>query len=504
MMDKKLFYIDGAWVEPQRPHDFNVIDPATEEACAAISLGSKADVNLAVNAARSAFESQAMTMEMGAPTDFANADQAGCGPWHLKGFLRAFDEFEWEKPFAKGQTIIREPIGVCGLITPWNWPVNQIALKVIPAVLMGNTCVLKPSEIAPLSAIVFAEFMHEAGFPKGVFNLVNGDGASVGEAMSSHPDIDMISFTGSTRAGALVTKGAADTVKRVTLELGGKSPNIIFADCDLENAVTNGVNHCMENTGQSCNAPTRMIVEKSVYEDAIEIAKVAAENVSVGNPRDKGNHIGPLVSQAQYDKVQALIETGIKEGARLVTGGTGKPEGFNRGYFVRPTIFADVTPDMTLWREEVFGPVLAITPFDGSENEAICMGNDTPYGLAAYLSTGDAAKGGRVGRGLRAGMVRVNGSGLGMGHPFGGYKQSGNGREGGMWGLEDFTEKCKLLILTDRINTLTGHFKDHKKDNHSRRGLLKMVSSRRSLLDYLKRKDEARYTKLIAELGLRR
>lgn len=472
MIDKKQFYIDGAWVDPEVPNGFSVIDPATEEACATISLGNKADVDKAVSAARAAFEGwaatphaqrralvenlgqimksrlgelgAAMSLEMGAPIDFANSDQAGCGPWHLKGFLKAFDEFEWEKPFKDGQQIIREPIGVCGLITPWNWPVNQIALKVIPAVLMGNTCLLKPSEIAPLSAMVWAEFMHEAGFPKGVFNLVNGDGAGVGEAMSHHPDIDMVSFTGSTRAGALVTKGAAETVKRVTLELGGKSPNIIFADADLEKSVTNGVNHCMENTGQSCNAPTRMIVEQSVYEDVITIAKTAAENVEVGNPRDKGNHIGPLVSQMQYDKVQALIETGIKEGARLVTGGTGRPEGFNRGYFARPTVFADITHDMTLWREEVFGPVLAITPFDGSEDEAIRMGNDTAYGLAAYLSTSDAEKGDRVGRGLRAGMVRVNGSGLGMGHPFGGYKQSGNGREGGIWGLEDFTE-VKIL-----------------------------------------------------------
>ncbi len=468
MIDKRQFYIDGRWVSPAKSNDFEVIDPATEEACAVISLGSATDVDKAVAAARAAFEDwaatphaerralvarlgeimderlpelgEAMMLEMGAPIDFANDDQAGCGPWHLKGFLRAFDKFEWEQPFRNGQTIVREPIGVCGLITPWNWPVNQIALKVIPALLTGCTCVLKPSEIAPLSAMVFAELVHQAGFPSGVFNLVNGDGANVGEAMSHHPDIDMMSFTGSTRAGALVSKGAADTVKRVTLELGGKSPNIIFGDADLERHVTNGVVHCMENTGQSCNAPTRMIVAQDVYEDAIQIAKSAAESVKVGNPKESGDHIGPLVSQAQFDKVQGLIETGIQEGARLVTGGPGRPEGFNRGYFARPTVFADVSPDMTLFKEEVFGPVLAITPFDGSEDEAVRLGNDTVYGLAAYLSTEDPDKGNRVARRLRAGMVRVNGKGLGMGHPFGGYRQSGNGREGGQWGLEDFTE----------------------------------------------------------------
>lgn len=472
MIDKKQFYIGGQWVDPVQPADLDVIDPATEEPCSVISLGSKADVDKAVSSARAAFDGWAMTpvsrrrallvklgevmdrridelgqavmLEMGAPIDFAISDQAACGPWHLKGFLKALDEFEWEKPFKEGQTILREPIGVCGLITPWNWPVNQIALKVIPALAVGCTCVLKPSEVAPLSAMLFAEFVDEAGFPGGVFNLVNGDGPGVGEAMSAHPDIDMMSFTGSTRAGALVTKGSADTVKRVTLELGGKSPNIIFADSDIEQTVTRGVVQCMENTGQSCNAPTRMIVEQSVYEEAVDFAKSAAEGVKVGNPRDNGNHIGPLVSQTQYDKVQGLIETGIKEGARLLTGGTGRPEGFNRGYFVRPTVFADVSPDMTLYREEVFGPVLAMTPFDGSEDKAVRMGNDTDYGLAAYVNTGDAGKGDRVGRRLRAGMVRVNGKGLGMGHPFGGYKQSGNGREGGIWGLEDFTE-IKIL-----------------------------------------------------------
>jgi aldehyde dehydrogenase (NAD+) len=298
---------------------------------------------------------------------------------------------------------------------------------------------LKPSEIAPLSALLFAEFVDEAGFPAGVFNLVNGDGPGVGEAMSHHPDIDMMSFTGSTRAGALVTKGAAETVKRVTLELGGKSPNIIFADADLPRSIQRGVNHCMENTGQSCNAPTRMLVERPVYEEAVDLVREAAEAVKVGNPREAGGHIGPLVSQAQFDKVQGLIEAGIAEGARLVTGGMGRPEGFNRGYFVRPTVFADVNNQMTIAREEVFGPVLVMIPFEG-EDEAVEIANDTPYGLAAYLSTSDADKGQRVARKLRAGMVRVNGAGFSAGIPFGGYKQSGNGREGGRWGLEDYLE----------------------------------------------------------------
>ncbi|MEO1746778.1 MAG: aldehyde dehydrogenase family protein, partial [Pseudomonadota bacterium] len=322
--------------------------------------------------------------------------------------------------------------------------VNQIALKVIPAVLMGNTCVLKPSEIAPLSALVWADFMDEAGFPAGVFNLVNGDGPTVGEAMSAHRDIDMMSFTGSLRGGSAVMKGSAVTAKKVTLELGGKSPNIVFADADVEKAVRSGVAHCMENTGQSCNAPTRMIVERDVYDEAVAIATDAATSTGVGNPRDGGTHIGPLVSQAQYDKVQGLIEIGLAEGARCVAGGIGRPEGFNRGYFARPTVFADVSNDMRIAREEVFGPVLAMIPFDGGEEEAIEIANDTDYGLAAYLHTNDAEKGDRVGRALRAGMVRVNGAGLSMGHPFGGYKQSGVGREGGAWGLEDFTE-TKIL-----------------------------------------------------------
>lgn len=475
MLDKRQFYIDGRWVDPATPNDFGVHDPASEDVCAVISLGSATDVDRAVAAARAAFPDWATTplaerrallerlgalmdariadlgaaisLEMGAPIDFATGEQAGCGPWHLKGFLDAVDKFAWEEPFSARETIVREPIGVVGLITPWNWPVNQIALKVVPALAAGCACVLKPSEIAPLSAMVWAELMDEAGFPKGVFNLVNGDGATVGEAMSNHPGIDMMSFTGSTRAGGAVMRGAAASIKRVTLELGGKSPNIVFADADLEKAVRLGVAHMMENTGQSCNAPSRMIVEKDVYEEAVALARKAAETTKVGNPREKGDHIGPLSSAAQFDKVQGLIEAGIAEGARLVAGGAGRPEGFNRGWYVRPTVFADVDNTMTIAREEIFGPVLAMIPFSGDEDEAIEIANDTPYGLAAYLWTTDKDKGDRVGRRLRAGMVRVNGAGLSAGHPFGGYKQSGNGREGGIWGLEDFTE---VKVLSQR------------------------------------------------------
>lgn len=475
MIERRQFYINGQWVDPLAPHDFEVINPATEEPAAIISLGTAADVDRAVAAAKAAFPAframamgdrrtlldklhaimkrrlpewgDAISLEMGAPIDFARGDQAGCGPWHSRGFLDALDDFEWEKPFADGQIIVREPIGVVGLITPWNWPVNQIVLKVLPALAVGCTCVLKPSEIAPLSALLFAEMVDEAGFPAGVFNLVNGDGPGVGEAMSAHPDIAMMSFTGSARGGAAVTRGSAETVKRVSLELGGKSPNIIFADADIARAIPQGVTHCMENTGQSCNAPTRMIVARAVYDEAVDLARQAALNVKVGAPTEHGDHIGPLVSQAQFDKVQGLIETAIAEGARLVAGGMGRPDGFNRGYYVRPTVFADVTNDMTIAREEVFGPVLAMIPFDGDEDEAIALANDTPYGLAAYLWTGDKARADRVARKLDAGMVRANGGGLAVGHPFGGYKQSGNGREGGMWGLEDFTETKIISIV---------------------------------------------------------
>lgn len=466
MIEKRQFYINGAWVNPAVANDMDVIDPATEEVCAVISIGDQADTDAAVAAAKAAFPAwaetpledrialirklsdiynarrddmaEAMRMEMGAPIDLAKANQWGAGSWHLNGFLDALEGFEFEKVYKEVDRIRMEPIGVCGMITPWNWPMNQVFLKAIPAMAVGCTQVLKPSEIAPLSSIVFAEMVHEAGFPAGVFNMVNGDGVGVGSQLSSHPDVDMISFTGSTRAGTAISKAAADTLKRVSLELGGKGANIIFADAD-EKAVKRGVIHCMQNTGQSCNAPTRMMVEKSRYAEAIEQAKAAGDATQVGPTTDSGRHIGPVVSELQYNKIQGLIETGIKEGATLLTGGLGRPEGVNKGYYVRPTIFADVTPDMTIYREEIFGPVLAISSFD-SEEQAIEMANDTVYGLTNYIQTEDADKRLRVARRVRSGMVETNGVGRQNGSPFGGYGQSGNGREGGIWGIEEFCE----------------------------------------------------------------
>lgn len=470
LVEKTNFYIDGQWRTPLQAKRLEVIDPATEEAYAVISAGSGADIDAAVAAARAAFDgwsatgkeeriayleklaeiykrrmeemAQAISLEMGAPIKLARESQAMAGLSHLKAFIRAFKQYEFEATPDAGrpeQKIVHEPIGVCGLITPWNWPMNQIALKVIPAIAVGCTVILKPSEIAPMSAMLFAEFVHEAGFPAGVFNLVNGEGLVVGEALSSHPGIDMMSFTGSTRAGTAVSRAAAASVKRVSLELGGKSPNIVFADTEVEDAVNRGVAHCFENTGQSCNAPTRMLVERSVYDDAVAFAKKAAAGVTVDDPKKDGDHIGPLVSQLQFDKVQSLIEKGIDESATLVAGGLGRPEGFNRGYFVRPTIFADVSNDMTIAREEVFGPVLVMIPFD-TEDEAVRIANDTPYGLAGYIQTGSPERAQRVARRIRAGMVQINGTPRAPGMPFGGYKQSGNGREGGKWGLEDFLE----------------------------------------------------------------
>ncbi|MEO1193534.1 MAG: aldehyde dehydrogenase family protein [Pseudomonadota bacterium] len=470
MSRKTDFFIDGAWVAPATANDFPVINPADETPYATISLGSAADVDKAVAAARRAFEGWSQTdpaeriaaierlaevykarmddmaatisNEMGAPIKLAKTAQSPAGYGHIKAFIKDLKTFAWEEslyPDVTGEHIIREPIGVCGLITPWNWPMNQVTLKVIAAVGVGCTVVLKPSEIAPLSSLLFAEMMEEAGFPNGVFNLVNGDGPTVGAALSAHPDVDMMSFTGSTRAGVAVTKAAADTVKRVTLELGGKGPNLVFADTDIAKAVKRGAIHCFNNTGQSCNAPTRMLVERSAYDQAVEVAAATAERQAVGEPSEDGNHIGPLVSQAQFDKVQSLIQVGIEEGARLVAGGLGRPEGFNRGYFVRPTVFADVNNEMTIAREEIFGPVLAMIPFD-SEEEAIQIANDTPYGLTAYLQSDDQGRQRRVARRLRSGMVQMNGAQRPGGSPFGGYKQSGNGREGGRWGLEDFLE----------------------------------------------------------------
>ena len=470
MLRRTDFYIDGKWVPPVKPWEFEVINPADEQPYAIISLGSEADVDIAVEAARRAFPAwaatpheervakverlldiykrrshemaKAISEEMGAPIRLAIEEQAAAGSYHIRNFIYALKSFQFEYPLNdrfQDERIIREPIGVCGLITPWNWPMNQVALKVVPAVGVGCTVVLKPSEIAPISSIIFAEMMDEAGFPAGVFNMVNGDGPTVGEAMSRHPGIDMMSFTGSTRAGVAVTKAAADTVKRVALELGGKSPNLVFADTDVEDAVVRGLNHCFENTGQSCNAPTRMLVERPVYDQAVEVAARHAATVRVGNPAEDGDHIGPLVSQTQFDKVQRLIEIAIKDGARLVAGGPGRPEGFNRGYYVRPTVFADVTNDMTIAREEVFGPVLAMIPFE-TEEEAIAIANDTPYGLSSYIQTGDPERARRVARQLRSGMVNLNGKSNAPGSPFGGYKQSGIGREGGVFGLEEFLE----------------------------------------------------------------
>jgi aldehyde dehydrogenase (NAD+) len=470
MIRQTDFYIDGKMVPPVSPRELEVINPADETPFAVISLGSAADVDTAVAAARRAFATwgrtskderlaclrklrevyerrgdemaKTMSQEMGAPIRLSKLAQVGSGLGHIDAFIKVLEDFEFERPLspdAPGERILHEPIGVCGLITPWNWPMNQVTLKVIPAVAAGCTVILKPSEVAPLSAMLFAEMMDEAGFPAGVFNLVNGDGPTVGEAMSAHPDIDMMSFTGSTRAGIAVTKAAADTVKRVTLELGGKSPNIVFGDVDLAKTVKRGTINCFLNTGQSCDAPSRMLVERSVYDSAVEIAAEAASNCAVGDPAEEGRHLGPLVSQAQFDKVQGLIEKGVAEGARLVAGGPGRPEGFNRGYYARPTVFADVDNQMTIAREEIFGPVLAMIPFDG-EQEAIEIANDTPYGLAAYVQSADQDRARRVAAALRAGTVQINGTSLSDGSPFGGYKTSGNGREGGIWGLMDFLE----------------------------------------------------------------
>ncbi len=469
MLDKRTFYIDGQWVAPAEARDLDVIDPSTETVCAKISLGSQADTDAAVAAARRAFASwsqtsreerlelleklyslykarsaemaEAISTEMGAPMALAQTAQWGAGAGHIKNFIRVLKEYSFEAPLgehAPGNQILHEPIGVCALITPWNWPMNQVALKVVAALAAGCTMVLKPSEIAPLSGMLFAEMIDEAGFPAGVFNLVNGDGPGVGTQLSGHAEVDMVSFTGSTRAGKAISINAADTVKRVSLELGGKGANIVFADAD-EKAVVRGVRHCFMNSGQSCNAPTRMLVERSAYEQAVQTAIDVASKTEVNQASLEGRHIGPVVSDVQFDKIQRLIQQGIDEGARLVAGGTGKPEGMTDGYFVRPTVFADVTNEMTIAREEIFGPVLCIIPFD-TEEEAIRIANDSPYGLTHYVQTQDGEKANRVARQLRAGMVQMNGEALGGGAPFGGYKQSGNGREGGPWGLEEFLE----------------------------------------------------------------
>lgn len=466
MKDLRHFYINGQWVEPVKANDLHVENPANEEMIATISLGATADVEAAVAAAKAAFTlysqvsvdervalmekllqtymsrvdemAAAISMEMGAPISFATAAQADCGRGHIAAAIEALKVFEFERQ-VHNTCIIKEPIGVCGFITPWNWPINQITCKVAPALATGCTMVLKPSEIAPISGYLFSEMVHQAGFPAGVYNMVNGDGPDVGAVISSHPDIDMVSFTGSTRAGILVAKAAAETVKRVTQELGGKSPNIIFEDADLEAAVRSGVSNMMGNTGQSCNAPSRMLVQASVYDRAVQIAKQAAENIKVAQPAEEGWHLGPLSSRVQFDKVQCLIKAGIEEGAELVAGGLGKPEGLETGYFVKPTVFAGANNQMMIAREEIFGPVLTMIPFE-TEEDAIAIANDTPYGLAAYLSTGDDERAKRVAGKLRAGMVSLNSASQNYTAPFGGYKQSGNGREWGEFGFDDFLE----------------------------------------------------------------
>jgi aldehyde dehydrogenase (NAD+) len=469
MENKKNFYIDGKWVTPKSKEEIKVINPATEENCAVISLGNKEDVNFAVSSAKKAYSSwsfstkeeriklleklyenykkrwadiaDAITTEMGAPKDFATKLQAGTGAAHLKSFIKYLKGFEFEKPLgehAPNQRLIYEPKGVCALITPWNWPMNQVCLKVMPALASGCTMVLKPSELAPLSSMILAELIDETKFPPGVFNLVNGDGGTTGDALTSHPDVNMISFTGSTRAGALISQNAAKDFKRVSLELGGKGANIIFKDADPE-AIERGALRCFRNSGQSCNAPTRMLVEKSMYKEAVERLKKYTENFEVGDPKKEGEHIGPVISETQYNKIQTLIKKGIDEGAKLVAGGPGKPDGLEKGYFVKPTVFADVNNDMDIARTEIFGPVLSVMPFE-TEEEAIQIANDTPYGLTNYIQTQDKEKVKRVARKLRSGMVDVNGAGIAVDAPFGGFKHSGIGREAGQHGLDEFLE----------------------------------------------------------------
>jgi aldehyde dehydrogenase (NAD+) len=466
MVQHSKFYIDGAWVDPVAKKTLPVVNPATEEPIHEIALGSAADVDKAVAAARRAFDSYSMTSrqeridllaaiidvykkrmkeiggaisdEMGAPLGFAEKFQAGAGLGHIMTTLEVLKSYDFEERLGTAM-IVREPIGVVGMITPWNWPLNQIACKVAPALAVGCTMVMKPSEYTPTSALLFAEVLHEAGVPKGVFNLINGLGPDVGAAMSSHPGIDMMSFTGSTRAGIDVMQRSATTVKRVTQELGGKSPNIILEDADFTKLVAGGAAHCFNNSGQSCNAPTRMLVPFSKMQEAAAVAKSVAEKAKVGDPRAADTTMGPVVNKIQWEKIQGLIKAGIDEGATLVTGGLGRPEGLNKGYYVRPTVFADVKNDMTIGREEVFGPVLSIIGFK-DEEEAIKIANDTSYGLAGYVSSGDIERARRVAKRIRAGNVNLNGAANERAAPFGGYKQSGNGREWGKFGLEEFLE----------------------------------------------------------------
>jgi aldehyde dehydrogenase (NAD+) len=465
------FYIDGVWVEPQEPAlPHPIVNPADEQIIGEVAMGGSSDAAIAVAAARRAFDgfsrsalgdrvqllarlqtvferrytemAQAISTEMGAPWDLAYDAQAECGPGHIKATLEAASDFPFESRSGNQGELSLEAIGVCVLITPWNWPINQIMSKLAPALLTGCTVVMKPSEFAPLSAKLLAEFVHEAGYPPGVFNLVYGAGPLLGSALCAHPEVDMVSFTGSTVAGISVAKTAADTVKRVVQELGGKSPNLVFADADLEEAVLRGVRKCFYNTGQSCNAPTRMLVERSVYDQAVALAVRFGSQVKVAHPSVRGDVLGPLAMKRQFETVQRYIRLGVDSGARLVLGGEGRPEGFTSGYYVRPTIFADVSNDMAIAQQEIFGPVLCIIAFD-VEEDAIRIANDTPFGLAAYINTSSPERARRVAKRLRAGTISVNGAGNEYCSPFGGFKQSGNGREWGRFGLQDYLEfKC--------------------------------------------------------------
>jgi aldehyde dehydrogenase (NAD+) len=472
--DNRQFYIDGAWVNPLQAKDFSVINPATETAAGTISMGGAADVDLAVAAARRAFEgyshstpaerlalmqrilaayndyyaeiAAAISTEMGAPISLAKGSQTRIGVGHIQAMIDVLKTFKFEE-MRGGTRLVQEPVGVCALITPWNWPMNQVAAKVVPALAAGCTMVLKPSEYSPFSAILWAQVMHEAGVPKGVFNLLNGDGVSVGAPLVAHRDVDMVSFTGSTRAGTAVAKSAADSVKRVHQELGGKSPNVLLDDADFERAVTTSVLHVFQNSGQSCNAPTRMLVPAARLAEVEAIAKRVAASVVVGDPTATVTAVGPVVSKLQFERVEGYIEKGISEGAKVVTGGVGRPDGLTQGYFVKPTIFSDVNNQMTIAREEIFGPVLCILPYQ-TEEEAIAIANDTPYGLAAYVWSQDNVRARRVGGRIRAGQVSLNGAYGDMQTPFGGFKMSGNGREYGEFGLRDFLE-VKAVIGVD-------------------------------------------------------
>jgi aldehyde dehydrogenase (NAD+) len=472
--DNRQFYIDGAWVDPVVPKELRVINPATEEVAGIISMGSAKDVDLAASAARRAFDSysrsapaerlallekilagykahydeiaEAISIEMGAPVALSKGAQAGAGVGHISAMIEVLKTFKFEE--MRGSVkLVQEPVGVCALITPWNWPMNQVAAKVVPALAAGCTMVLKPSEYSPFSAIIWAQIMHEAGVPAGVFNLINGDGAGVGAPLSSHHEIDMVSFTGSTRAGSEVAKNAAASVKRVHQELGGKSPNILLDDANFERAVTKSVLHVFQNSGQSCNAPTRMLVPAAKLAEVEAIAKRVAAGVVVGDPTSAKTLIGPVVSKVQFDRVEGYIAKGIAEGAKVVIGGSGRPDGLTKGYFVKPTIFSNVRNDMTIAREEIFGPVLCILPYD-SEEQAVQIANDTPYGLAAYVWSEDNLRARRVGGRIRAGQVSLNGAQGNMNTPFGGFKMSGNGREWGEFGLRDFLE-VKAVIGVD-------------------------------------------------------